>query len=285
MNKTTVIMGLIVVAFMILTPAILKLSAIHKKRSSNEANSSEGKTAFMSLGMVIVMLLSLVIGTVFTSSDWVTYHWYYKPLYAIFGKFFYFPFWLYEFNQLGWAFAILFMVLLCLIFKIKMVRVRHLIIGLFLAVMFAPPLMALLFDYQDFKYIMNNKYVVKDVFAYAPFTHWVGGYRGGFTEYCLNIDNNANYYNYAFDGGCGQLDIIGYRALCGYQNTLRQQFVAHNNIDYIKYDITEMDNLTFEDCLGTNDRNDWEKFQQAHKIRIYYLPQSKFIFKYEWSDK
>lgn len=218
----------------------------------------------------ILFLFGCIITPIF---EWVSFNIYHKPMYAIFGKMFYFPFWFFIFNQYivsAFIFTALFLCALFFNLKKNVFTLAPLFVVIIVAFLFT-----LLIYYNDIKDIINDNYIVENVSVYEmEKSHRRGGGRRRITPK-YNFKTNTKFEGGAYEKYL-EIDIFGYRTITEFRNNLKRQFIIQHNLDK---DSMDMIQYYFDIYINSNDLlKEWLTYNE---IKIYYTQTNGIIFKYE----
>jgi hypothetical protein len=136
---------------------------------------------------------------------------------------------------------------------------------------------SLLIYYEDIKNVLNDNYIVEKVSIYELKKTYRTKARGQLTpKYIL-----TSYGKQQKDTLFFKLDIISYSTILEHKNQLRQEFIFENPDE----NIVDMSQYRFDTYIDSYRGYKFDKWQKMNEITVYYLPESKLIFRYKFNNQ
>ena len=220
--------------------------------------------------LFIIFILCLFITPI---SEMVSFN-YHRLAYIISGDSFYFPFWFYLFNEWIIIPLIFAFILLNIFFNINshIGRIAKAITLVFIVLVLS--LFGVLINYQDIRDVLNNNYITEKVSVYElEKTKRRGASKKNIMPHYRLTSYGTTRAGTLF---C-KLDIIGFRKITGHKNRIRQQFISENPNENVE----GMSPYEFDTYIDSYRGYKFGKWQELNDITIFYLPDSRFIFRYE----
>jgi hypothetical protein len=242
------------------------------------------KHAIMYIVGIIGFFACCLIGIVAPLHEFVSFSLYYKPMYGIFGGNFYFPFYLYVLNDIIPVVVFTLFIILTIAGANKLPAAIPAII-LFIVFVITCGIVYAVYR-EDFDDIGGGNYStetasLKDLEK--------GRSRGGGKRSVAHVYYRLKNYD-ARDIRIFKLDVMSYRNMQNTRDDLRGEFVRQNGLDEKYTDMPYDEFCRFLESLPREDRLEafdasWRDCLRKNKIRVYYLPHSGFVLKYERESK